>query len=290
MSLDGDPDGYATRDEIASYLERYADRFALPVRTSVEVRTLERIRGWLPRRPRRRSRRSRRERSSSRPAHTNAGSPSDRIRVLARCRPAYPAVLSQPDERAGREHPGRRRWGDRPADRQRTRADAPRHPFRRKGAVPGPRSDPGTKHLLVARPPPPASCQGRQPARSSSSLARCVPRPRPRRRPSAGRRDRPRPAPDSGRRYDGRVRRWERARGDRRHLGDRLSGRQPVGAHSSCGRRDRLVRGVPRLSPIRDCSSSDAAGRRPRARPSCSGLGQMPHCRSGDRGTSRQDR
>jgi putative flavoprotein involved in K+ transport len=45
LSLDGDPDGYATKDEVADYLERYATRFALPVRLEAEVRRLERVDG-----------------------------------------------------------------------------------------------------------------------------------------------------------------------------------------------------------------------------------------------------
>jgi putative flavoprotein involved in K+ transport len=45
MSLEGDPDGYATKDEVADYLERYASRFALPVRLVAGVRRLERVDG-----------------------------------------------------------------------------------------------------------------------------------------------------------------------------------------------------------------------------------------------------
>jgi len=47
LSLDGDPDGYATKDEVADYLERYANRFALPVRLEADVRRLERVDGGL---------------------------------------------------------------------------------------------------------------------------------------------------------------------------------------------------------------------------------------------------
>jgi putative flavoprotein involved in K+ transport len=43
LLLDGDPDGYATKDEVADYLERYAIRFALPVRLEADVRRLERV-------------------------------------------------------------------------------------------------------------------------------------------------------------------------------------------------------------------------------------------------------
>lgn len=45
LSPDGDPDGYATKDEVADYLERYAIRFALPVRLEADVRRLERVDG-----------------------------------------------------------------------------------------------------------------------------------------------------------------------------------------------------------------------------------------------------
>src|SRR5690242_3415905 len=36
----GDPDGHPTRDEVASYLERYAEHFQLPVELSTPVRAL----------------------------------------------------------------------------------------------------------------------------------------------------------------------------------------------------------------------------------------------------------
>jgi putative flavoprotein involved in K+ transport len=45
MSLEGNPDGYATKDEVADDLERYAIRFALPVRLAADVRRLERVDG-----------------------------------------------------------------------------------------------------------------------------------------------------------------------------------------------------------------------------------------------------
>jgi putative flavoprotein involved in K+ transport len=38
----GDPDGYATRDEVIEYLERYAERFELPVQLNSTVRRLDR--------------------------------------------------------------------------------------------------------------------------------------------------------------------------------------------------------------------------------------------------------
>jgi Pyridine nucleotide-disulphide oxidoreductase len=40
-----DPDGFLPRDEVVEYLEAYADAYAAPVRTGVEVRSLERQNG-----------------------------------------------------------------------------------------------------------------------------------------------------------------------------------------------------------------------------------------------------
>jgi putative flavoprotein involved in K+ transport len=40
LAFPGDPDGYPTRDEVASYLERYAEHFELPVELSTPVRSL----------------------------------------------------------------------------------------------------------------------------------------------------------------------------------------------------------------------------------------------------------
>jgi putative flavoprotein involved in K+ transport len=40
LSFPGDPDGYPTRDEVASYLERYAEEFELPIELSTPVRSL----------------------------------------------------------------------------------------------------------------------------------------------------------------------------------------------------------------------------------------------------------
>jgi putative flavoprotein involved in K+ transport len=42
MILRGDPEGYAAAREFSDYLEAYAAKFSLPVRTSAEVRRLER--------------------------------------------------------------------------------------------------------------------------------------------------------------------------------------------------------------------------------------------------------
>jgi putative flavoprotein involved in K+ transport len=42
LLLDGDPDGYPTRDEFAAYLERYAAHFNIPVRLATNVVRLER--------------------------------------------------------------------------------------------------------------------------------------------------------------------------------------------------------------------------------------------------------
>jgi putative flavoprotein involved in K+ transport len=40
LAFPGDPDGYPTRDEVAAYLERYAEHFELPVVLSTPVRSL----------------------------------------------------------------------------------------------------------------------------------------------------------------------------------------------------------------------------------------------------------
>jgi putative flavoprotein involved in K+ transport len=42
LALDGDPEGYPTKDEIADYLERYARHFELPIALGAGVRSLER--------------------------------------------------------------------------------------------------------------------------------------------------------------------------------------------------------------------------------------------------------
>ncbi|MFE5317896.1 flavin-containing monooxygenase [Paenibacillus sp. NPDC056579] len=42
MKLDGEPDGYAGKDEVAQYLQRYAVRYALPVQLSTELLALVR--------------------------------------------------------------------------------------------------------------------------------------------------------------------------------------------------------------------------------------------------------
>ena len=41
VALDGDPNGYATRDEIANYFERYAQHFGFPVHLNQSIQTLE---------------------------------------------------------------------------------------------------------------------------------------------------------------------------------------------------------------------------------------------------------
>ncbi|MFL5671685.1 MAG: flavin-containing monooxygenase [Chloroflexota bacterium] len=43
LLLDGDPEGYPTRDEMAAYLERYASHFDIPIRLSTTVVGLERF-------------------------------------------------------------------------------------------------------------------------------------------------------------------------------------------------------------------------------------------------------
>lgn len=45
LALPGDPDGYATRDEFADYLERYARHFALPVHLNTRIAKLEQTDG-----------------------------------------------------------------------------------------------------------------------------------------------------------------------------------------------------------------------------------------------------
>lgn len=47
LPLAGDPDGYPGKDEVASYLERYARHFDLPVLTDTGIRSLTRIDGSL---------------------------------------------------------------------------------------------------------------------------------------------------------------------------------------------------------------------------------------------------
>ena len=41
LSLSGDPEGYATKDELANYLETYAHTFSIPVSLNTEVKSLE---------------------------------------------------------------------------------------------------------------------------------------------------------------------------------------------------------------------------------------------------------
>jgi putative flavoprotein involved in K+ transport len=43
LSVSGDPNGYPTKDEIADYLEQYADRFGLPVALETGIRSLTRV-------------------------------------------------------------------------------------------------------------------------------------------------------------------------------------------------------------------------------------------------------
>src|SRR6185437_16389122 len=40
LAFPGDPDGYPTRDEVAAYLEHYAEHFELPIELSTPVRSL----------------------------------------------------------------------------------------------------------------------------------------------------------------------------------------------------------------------------------------------------------
>jgi putative flavoprotein involved in K+ transport len=45
MEFDIDPDGFATKDEVADYFDRYVERFALPVRCGVEVHSVRKLVG-----------------------------------------------------------------------------------------------------------------------------------------------------------------------------------------------------------------------------------------------------
>ena len=45
LTLKGDPQGYASRDEFADYLEAYADHFALPIEMNMGIQRLERRNG-----------------------------------------------------------------------------------------------------------------------------------------------------------------------------------------------------------------------------------------------------
>ncbi len=42
---DVDPDGFATKERVAAYFEEYAEKFALPIRTGVEVRSVRKVDG-----------------------------------------------------------------------------------------------------------------------------------------------------------------------------------------------------------------------------------------------------
>jgi putative flavoprotein involved in K+ transport len=43
LAFPGDPDGYPTRDEVAAYLEQYAEYFELPIEVSTPVRSLSKV-------------------------------------------------------------------------------------------------------------------------------------------------------------------------------------------------------------------------------------------------------
>jgi putative flavoprotein involved in K+ transport len=45
MAVPGDPEGYPTKDEIADYLEQYAEHFGLPVALDTGIRSLTRVSG-----------------------------------------------------------------------------------------------------------------------------------------------------------------------------------------------------------------------------------------------------
>src|SRR5215204_1814536 len=80
LAVPGDPEGYPTKDEMADYLETYADHFDLPVVLGTGMRRLERVDGGFR-------------------AITDTGQPIDcRAVVLATGafqRPAIPAISKQ---------------------------------------------------------------------------------------------------------------------------------------------------------------------------------------------------
>ena len=80
LAVPGDPDGYPTKDEMADYLEAYANHFDLPVVLETGIRRLERVDGGFR-------------------AITDSGQPIDcRAVVLATGafqRPAIPAISKQ---------------------------------------------------------------------------------------------------------------------------------------------------------------------------------------------------
>src|SRR5215216_6426071 len=45
LAVPGDPEGFPTKDEMADYLETYAERFELPVAPDTDIRRLERVDG-----------------------------------------------------------------------------------------------------------------------------------------------------------------------------------------------------------------------------------------------------
>jgi putative flavoprotein involved in K+ transport len=83
LAVPGDPDGYPTKDEMADYLEAYAERFDLPVAPGTGIRRLERAAGGFR-------------------ATTEAGEPIDsRAVVLATGafqRPAIPPISKRLSE------------------------------------------------------------------------------------------------------------------------------------------------------------------------------------------------
>src|SRR5215211_6793515 len=83
LAVPGDPEGYPTKDEMADYLEAYAERFDLPVAPGTGIRRLERAAGGFR-------------------ATTEAGEPIDsRAIVLATGafqRPAIPPISKRLSE------------------------------------------------------------------------------------------------------------------------------------------------------------------------------------------------
>ena len=90
LAVPGDPEGFPTKDEMADYLEAYADRFDLPVVLGVGIRRLERVDGGFR-------------------AETDSGEPIDsRAVVLATGafqRPAIPPVSKRLSEKVAQLTP-----------------------------------------------------------------------------------------------------------------------------------------------------------------------------------------
>lgn len=192
LAMDGNPDGYASKNEIADYLERYARANDLPTTMGEGVAGLsQRHDGFIAM-------------TGPRPPRLRAGGRRGRRSVPARHRPVVrpPLVggrgaacgrrLPQPRPGAGRTRAGRRRRCDRPPNRTRARlvprrvalergvrrhhaaagAGPRHHGVVRHAGVPARRQGHGEGALTAAarlpRSPCPRSCRGA--TRSASSV------------------------------------------------------------------------------------------------------------------------